>query len=91
MTEVPEPELQFHSLTEDAVLAAIAAKDQKNPIAVEVARLIAAYKENFLRHVKLHGYLPPDSLHFRSPIEAVAMRLATENIRKTILQAPEKS
>jgi len=59
---------------------------------VEVARLIAAYKENFRRHVSRLGYLPLDIIRVkpRCPIEAVAKRLATENIRETITQPPEK-
>jgi hypothetical protein len=93
MTEVLEPKPEFQSLTEDAVLAAIAAADPKNPVAVEVARLAEDYKENFRLYIRHLGYLPPDVLHVkpRSPIEAVAMRLATENIRLDIFQASEKS
>lgn len=92
MTEVVEPKPEFQSLTEDAVVAAIAGRDPKNPVAVEVARLITAYKENFLRHVKRVGYLPPHILHVkaRCPIEAIALRLTTENIREAITQPPEK-
>jgi hypothetical protein len=93
MTEVVEPKPEFQSLTEDAVLAAIAARDPKTPIAIEVARLIKAYKENFLRHHKRLGYLPPHLLQVnaRCPIEAVAMRLTTENFREAITQPPGKT
>jgi hypothetical protein len=61
-------------------------------VAVEVARLITAYTKTFVRHVKQIGYLPPHILHVKArwPIEAVAMRLATENIREAIKQPPGK-
>jgi hypothetical protein len=91
VTQLVETKPEFQSLTEGAVLAAIAGTHPKNPVAVEVARLTAAYKEEFRFQVKRLGYLPPDILPVKArwPIEAVAIRLATENIRKAILQAPE--
>jgi len=93
MTEVVEPKPEFRSLTEDAILASLAGRDPKNPVAVEVARLITDYKENFRLQVRRFGYLPPHLLHVkgRCPIEAVAIRQATENIREAITLAPEKS
>ena len=76
ITEIIEPQLQFQSLSEDAVQVALA--DPNNSVAVEVARLITAYTKTFVRHVKQIGYLPPHILHVKArwPIEAVAMRLA---------------
>ena len=86
MTEIVEPQPQFQSLTEAAVLEALADLDSKNPIAEEVTRLIEAYTANFQRLVKRLGYMPPAVLRIkpRWPIEAVAMRLTTEAIRETV-------
>jgi hypothetical protein len=86
MTEPVEPKSEFRDLTEDAVVAALQDPDPANPIAIEVARLIAAYTRNFKQHVERLGRIPPDILHLKgsSPIEAVAMRLTTEVIRDTL-------
>lgn len=82
---IVEPKPEFRSLSEDAVLAARADPDPSNHIAKELARLIAAYSDDFQRHIDLRGYVPPHILHVmpRWPIEAVAMRLATDAICKT--------
>jgi hypothetical protein len=93
MTEPVEPKAEFRSLPEDAVVAALQDPDPANPVAVEVARLIAAYTNNFKRHVERLGRVPPDILRIkpRWPIEAVAMRLTTETIREILSQpTPEK-
>jgi hypothetical protein len=86
MTEPVEPKPEFRDLSETAVVAALQDPDATNPIAIEVARLIAAYTRNFQRHVDRLGRIPPDVLHMKGlwPIEAVAMRLTTEVIRETI-------
>ena len=67
-------------------MTALQDPDPANPIAVEVARLIAAYTSNFKHHVQRLGRIPPDILHIKQrwPIEAVAMRLTTEVIRETL-------
>jgi hypothetical protein len=93
MTEPAEPKPQFHSLAVDAIVAALQGPDPANPIAIEVAPLIAAYTNNFRHHVERIGRVPPDILHIkpRWPIEAVAMRLTTTAIRETLAQpAAEK-
>jgi hypothetical protein len=81
MTEPVEPKPEYRTLAEDAVVAALQDPDPANPIAVEVARLIAAYTNNFKRQVERLGRIPSDILLIkpRWPIEAVAMRLTTEN------------
>ena len=65
-----------------------------DPIAVEAVRLIAAYTNNFKRHVERLGRARPDLLRIkpRWPIEAVAMRLTTTAVREILSQstAPEK-
>jgi hypothetical protein len=59
MTQVVSPVApQFISLTEAEVLAALDDPNTANPIAVEVARLIAGYGENFRAHVQRLGYIP---------------------------------
>lgn len=61
MTEVVEPQLQFQSLTEAAVPAALDDPDPDNPIAIEVARLVTGYAENFHHRVEQLGYMPARS------------------------------
>jgi len=94
MTEPVEPKPEFRTLGEDAVVVALQDPNPANPIAVEVSRLIAAYTNNFKRHVERLGRVPPDILHLkpRWPIEAVAMRLTTETIREILApsMAPEE-
>lgn len=86
MSEIVAPKPQFLALTEDAVLAALDDPDPANPIAVEIARLITAYANNFKNHVERLGYIPTDILRVkpRWPIEAVAMRLTTEVIPESL-------
>jgi len=91
MTETTEPKPEFRPLAEDTVVAALQDPDPANPVAVEVARLISAYTDNFKRHVERLGHIPAGILHIqpRYPIEAVAMRLTTQAIRETLaLSAP---
>ncbi len=86
MTEIVAPKREFLSLTEAAVLAALADPDSANPIAVEIARLLTAYTKNFRDHVERLGYIPADILRIkpRWPIEAVAMRMTTQAIRESL-------
>jgi len=86
MTVVVEPKPEFQSLSAEAVAEALDDPDPANPVAIEVARLIAVYTENFSRHVERLGYIPPHILHVKArwPIEAVAMRLTTEAIRESV-------
>jgi hypothetical protein len=88
MTEIVAPKPEFLSLTENAVLAALDDPDPANPIAIEVARLVTAYTNNFAGHVERLGYIPADILRVkpRWPIEADAMRLTTKAIRDTLAQ-----
>lgn len=83
---IVEPKPEFRELAESAVRAALNDDNPGNPIAVDVARLIAGYIGNFERQVKRLGYVPTDVLHIkpRWPIEAVAMRLTTETIREEL-------
>jgi hypothetical protein len=50
MTEIVAPKPEFLSLTENAVLAALDDPDPANPIAIEIARLMTAYTNNFRSH-----------------------------------------
>jgi hypothetical protein len=77
------PATHFTSLTEAEVMAALDDPDPGNPIAVEVARLIEGYTENFRAHVESLGYIPDSFLRVKpqTAIEAVAMRLTTEAIQ----------
>jgi hypothetical protein len=89
VTEIVATKPQFHALSEEVVLAALADPDPENPIAVEVARLIGSYTRNFQRHVERLGSIPSNILRARGacPIEEVAMRLTAETIRDTIAKA----
>jgi hypothetical protein len=77
MTESIEPKLDFRSLAEGAVVAALQDPDAANPIASDVARLIAAYTNNFKQHVERLGRIPPDILRIkpRWPISAKVLEL----------------
>jgi hypothetical protein len=89
MTHVISPAPQFTSLTEAEVMAALADPDSGNPVAVEIARLIEGYMENFRAHVERLGYIPDSFLRVKpqTAIEAVAMRLTTEAIQEAITSA----
>jgi hypothetical protein len=69
-------------------MAALDGTDPGNPIALEVARLIESYTENFRAHVERLGYCPESILRVnpQTAIETVAMRLPTETIRDTIAE-----
>jgi hypothetical protein len=88
MTETVEPKLQFCSLPEEAVVAALDDADPANPIAVEIARLMTAYTNNFRRHAERLEHIPAEILRMkpRWPIEAVAMRLTTQALRDSVAQ-----
>jgi len=83
---IPAP--QFTGLTEAEVMAALSNPNPGNPIAVEVARLIEGYTENFRAHVERLGHIPEAILHAKpgTAIEAVAMRLTTEAIQETLAE-----
>jgi hypothetical protein len=86
MTRIVSPAPQFTSLTEAEVMAALNDPDPGNPIAVEVARLITGYSENFRAHVETLGRIPESFLRVKpqTAIEAVAMRLTTEAIEEQL-------
>ena len=75
-----DPNPEFQSLSEAAVVSAVNGPDPAHPIAVEVGRLVAGYTVDFHRHLELFGHMPADVLSIKtySPIEVVAMRL-TQN------------
>ena len=76
------PRAEFASLTEAEVLAALRDPDGNNPIAIEFARLIKGYGENFAATCDRLGLIPESILHVapRSAIDAVAMAQVTEII-----------
>jgi hypothetical protein len=88
MTVVLEPKPEFQSLSAEAVVEALEDPNPANPVVAEIERLIAAYTEDFSRHVERLGYIPPHILHVkvRWPIEAVAMRLTKEALRESVAE-----
>ena len=78
-----EPKEEFRSLDQAAIEAALADPSPNNPIAHEIARLIAGYSANFAEHCQKLGRVPTDFLRItpRWPIEAVAMSLVAESIQ----------
>jgi len=80
------PRRQYLALSEEEVRAALADPDPKNPIAVEIARLMRGYAMNFVEHCEAEGDLAPVILRRRgdSPIERIAMELATLAIRQEL-------
>ena len=77
---------EFQQLEESSVAQALEDSNPANPIAVEVARLVEGYTQNFAEHVKNLGEIPESILRSKGtcPIEEIAMRLVAEAIRKTI-------
>ena len=87
---IPRPE--FLSLTETDVLAALRDPDGNNPIAIEFARLIKGYGENFAATCDRLGHIPESILHVkpRSAIEALAMAQVTEIITDQLSAEAER-
>lgn len=81
-----EPYPPFRDLTEAEVLAALADDDPANPVAVEVFRLVARYAKMLRQSIEHLDHVPPEILQIKpdTPIEAVAMRIVTDQIRETI-------
>ena len=52
MPTIITPAPQFTGLSKAEIMAALNDPDPDNPIAVEVARLIEGYTENFRAHVR---------------------------------------
>jgi hypothetical protein len=86
MPQTVEPKPEFRNLSEDDIMRALGDTDPSNPIAVEVARLITAYSENFRAHCERIGRIPESILTVKphTAIEGVAMRLTTETIRQEL-------
>jgi hypothetical protein len=84
-----EPADDYKHLSEQQVMQALADTDPSNPVAVEVARLVTGYGENFAAHCQQLGRIPTDILRIapRWPIEGVAMRLAADSIRDELRKA----
>lgn len=79
-----EPLPQFRRLTEAAVTAAL--DDPDDPVAREVARLLAGYLQNLRLRLELEGPLPRAAQYTAKgscPIEAVALRLMTDVLQVT--------
>ena len=89
MTHIVEPKPAFRGLTEAQVLQELDDPDPENPIALEVARLIEGYTANFKAHVERLGSIPTAIIHLKGrwPIEAVAIRLTTEALRRELAAA----
>jgi hypothetical protein len=60
ITEIVASKPEFLSITEQAVLAALDDPAPANPIAIEVARLVTAYTNNFRSHAERLGYVPAE-------------------------------
>jgi hypothetical protein len=80
---IVEPRPEFVSLPETAILKALD-DPSPNAIASEVGRLVEGYTINFRAHVERIGRMPDSILRAKpaSAIEAVAIRLASEEIRR---------
>ena len=87
---IPRPE--FLSLTETEVLAALRDPDGNNPIAIEFARLIKGYAENFAATCDRLGHTPESILHVKpcTAIEALAMAQVTEIIADQLRAEAER-
>jgi hypothetical protein len=82
MAVLVEPHAEFRCLNEEEIERALADPDPDNPITVEIARLVQAYRVDFQALVRRLGrHKKP-----RWPIDAVAMRLATHTIRESLAE-----
>ena len=88
MTGIIEPKPEFRSITEAAVLAALGDADPRNRIAVEVVRLSEAYSARFRTDGGGSASIRAEIFRFRPrcPIEAVAMRLATDGFEGAVIE-----
>ena len=78
---------QFHQVTAAQVREAITESD--NPVAVEIARLIAGYMQEAQAFIRTNGHAPDLLAHVEPscPVEFAAAVLATEAIRETVAKA----
>ena len=85
MPEVVEALPAFRHLAETEVMAALESYEG-NPIARETARLVEGYTRNFEAYIAQLGQVPIGVLPVkpRCAIEAVAMRLTTERVRRKL-------
>lgn len=83
---VVTPKAEFTLLTEAQIEEALNDTSDQNPIAHEIARLIAAYTENFRAHCQQIGRIPDSILRATPscPIEGVAMKLMTQAIKEEL-------
>jgi hypothetical protein len=90
MIRVVSPGWQFTRLSEAEVMAALEDPNPGNAVAVEVARLVEAYTENFTGQLERLGFIPESFLRVnpQTAIEAVAMRLTFGSIQETVSAGP---
>lgn len=84
MNKFIEPQPIYRALTEEEVRKALAdLNSKKNPIIVEIYRLIASYTKTFIIYFNNRGYVPLYLLHRqpRWPIEKVAMEFTELIVR----------
>lgn len=67
-------------------MTALADTDPQNPVAIEVARLITGYTENFAKHCERIRRIPEQVLAStpQTPIERVARDLFLEQVRAAL-------
>lgn len=84
--KIVEVSQEFHALSQDDVMDALEDINPDNPIAVEIARLMQGYMQNFTEHVEKIGHIPPSILRSTGscPIETIAMELTSDAIREAM-------
>ena len=77
------PREEFQKLSEGEILSALKKPSKrKNPVAEEVARLVAEYIAHFKSYVLQHGTEPfLVQIKIRWPIERIAVRLMADTLQ----------
>ena len=84
--------LEFKTLDVSVITEALKAKDPKNPVIIEIGRLVTAYTAELREHSKKNGNRLPTQLKVQTPaaIERVAFQITADAINKAVKAANKK-
>ncbi|TAL40160.1 MAG: hypothetical protein EPN97_00600 [Alphaproteobacteria bacterium] len=84
---------EFKSLDVAAITAALKDKDPRNPVKLEVSRLVTDYTQRIRAHAKENGNRLPSQLKVNTKvaIERVAFKITAEAISSAVKQANKKA
>jgi hypothetical protein len=74
---------ELRTLTEDEVETALTSGDPKDRVVLQVRQTVDGYVQDYRAYCARLGHVPESTIHLqpRWPIEAIAMRLAADNVR----------